>query len=353
MIGRGAGKSQERGMQMRPIEIGLVDTTGTVGPHTMADVVAALNVQVTQHLPRYWSTAPDAIVRMVTEPQRIPRGVWPVMLVDHLKYDEGGFHYLSHNQPAAKVLLTQSSNDWSISASHEVLEMLVDPSGNRLQLAPGIKLNGGAIEEDGADCQYLLEICDPCEAVHYMVGEVKVADFATPDFYEPLQGGPYSFTGSIKVPRRILPGGYITWISPTNSEIWQMIWLDRKGDPKIRCVGKPAHEGKDEVANLRGFVDGRTHHLLRAAPGFPFRFKIDPGTETPEIQYAHEHWVTFQNDGSIETTHLPAGTTASHHVRQRDKPSHRPAGTHHKVKNVGPSLLLGGKDLINPATLRP
>ena len=139
---------------MRPIEIGLVDTTGLVGPHTMADVVAALNVQVTQHLPLCWSKAPDAIVRLVTEPQRIPPGVWPVMLVDHLKHEEGGFHYLWHNQPAAKVLLTPGSNDWSVSASHEVLEMLIDPSGNWLHLAPGIKLNNGVIEDDTVDCQY-------------------------------------------------------------------------------------------------------------------------------------------------------------------------------------------------------
>lgn len=340
-------------MLMRPIEIGLVDTTGLVGLHTMADVVAALNVQVTQHLLRYWTKAPDAIVRLVTEPQRIPRGVWPVMLVDQLKHQEGGFHYLWHNQPAAKVLLTPGSNDWSISASHEVLEMLIDPSGNWLHLAPGIKLNNGQIEDDDTvDCQYLIEVCDPCEAIHYMIGDVKVADFVTPDFYEPWRGTRLSFTGGVTNPRRILPGGYITWVSPTNSEIWQMIWLDKKGQPKIRCVGKPAHEGKDDVPNLRGFVDGKTGHLVRAAPGFPFRFKIDPGTETPEVKYEHEHWVTFQNEGSIETTHLPAGGKTSHPVKQHDEPSHRQAGTHHKIKNVGPSLILGGKDLINPATLR-
>src|SRR5579863_5742935 len=102
-------------MEMRPIEIGLVNTTTKrVPPAKMADVVAALNVQVTQHLPHHWNTVPDAVVRLVPDQNHIPRGVWPVVLVDQLQFHEGGFHYLDHNQPAAKVLFTLGSDDWSI-----------------------------------------------------------------------------------------------------------------------------------------------------------------------------------------------------------------------------------------------
>ena len=35
------------------IKVGLVDTTGTVGQETLAEVAAALNVQVTRDLPQY------------------------------------------------------------------------------------------------------------------------------------------------------------------------------------------------------------------------------------------------------------------------------------------------------------
>src|SRR5277367_989280 len=63
---------------MRPVEIGLVDTTGTVHPHTMSAAVAAFNIQVSQHLRQYWGFAPEVIVRLHPKSKPIPRGVWPI-----------------------------------------------------------------------------------------------------------------------------------------------------------------------------------------------------------------------------------------------------------------------------------
>lgn len=344
---------------MRPVEIGLVDTTGkNIDIDTMAAAVAALNVQITQHLPRYWSTVAPAVVRLLTKPEPIPPSVWPIMLVDDLKHQVHGFHYTSHNQPAAKVVATPDDNDWTIAASHEALEMLVDPSGNRLQIAQGIRLSDGEIHDDEGDCQYLLEICDPCEShdCHYKIGDIKVSDFITPDFYDPLQGERYSFAGNIKAPRRILPGGYITWVHPKTahtSEILQLIWLDPKGKPKIRCLGTAVDRGKSTVGNFRAFVDSGTHHLIRAAKDFPFRFRIHADHETEPTKYEHEHWVTFRHEGKIRVNSLhPDAKPEELTVGPRGKPIKRPAGTHHTVRNIGEALLEGDKDLIDPATVR-
>jgi hypothetical protein len=63
--------------------------------------------------------------------------------------------------------------------------MLVDPSSQRLQPAQAIKCDGHRIEDDAGQFEYLLEICDPCEAktFAYKIDGTWVSHFVTPDFY--------------------------------------------------------------------------------------------------------------------------------------------------------------------------
>ena len=57
-----------------------------------------------------------------------PLGYWPI-LVGEEGQGGGGVHLDDNNQPYALVDLT---SDWTVTASHECLEMLADPFGNRL-----------------------------------------------------------------------------------------------------------------------------------------------------------------------------------------------------------------------------
>src|ERR1700693_2515296 len=130
---------------MLMIKVGLVDTTGSVDPQTMTAAAAALNIQVTRDLPQFWPIA--ATVSYLPDPHHIPQGVWPVQLVTQLPPGEGGFHQTQHGQPFAKVVLTPGSNEWTVDVSHETIEMLVDPSGNRLQTSVAIDIVGGQIRD--------------------------------------------------------------------------------------------------------------------------------------------------------------------------------------------------------------
>ncbi len=160
----------------------------------------------------------------------------------------------------------------------------------------------------------------------------------------------YSFTGHVKAPRQILPGGYITWVHHRTQEIRQMIWLDAKGQPKTRIVGKV------NGGNLRSYVDSETQHLVKAAKHFPFRFEIEPGGETRRFNLEHEHWVTYHQQGEIEidtTDHAGANTGTHHEAVRAHHPVKRSVGAYHTVRNSGGSLLTGDKDLIDPATVIP
>jgi len=236
---------------MSLIQVGLVDKTKAIDPELMQAVAAALTIQVTRDLPQFWNV--QATVTYEPNASKIPAGVWPVFLVKTLPPGEGGFHLDQHNQPYAKVIASPGSDEWTIDASHETLEMLVDPNGNRLQPSTSIQIENGKIVDGTGQFAYLVEACDPCEADNfaYPIQGVAVSDFLTPHFYDPVvtPGTRYSFTGAIKAPRQILAGGYISWVNQQSNEMQQLLWVDPTKAPKIVNLG-PA-----SGASLREWVD--------------------------------------------------------------------------------------------------
>ena len=243
---------------MLQIKVGLVDMTRSISPETMAAAAAALNIQVTRDLPQYWPI--NASVEYLPATGKVPQGVWPVQIVKSLPPGEGGFHLTQHNQPYAKVIATPGSDDWTIDASHEIIEMLVDPAGNRLQASGAIQVTKGKITAAAGQFEYLVEACDPCEAnqLGYQIEGITVSDFITPHFYEPnaLPGARYSFNGSLTAPRQILPGGYISWIDPQSDEFQQLLFVDPSQPPIIKNLG-PANG-----ASLRSFSDAHARSFM-------------------------------------------------------------------------------------------
>jgi hypothetical protein len=222
-------------------------------PELVQSAAAALNIQVMRDLPQFWPV--QATVTYLPHASKVPAGVWPVRLVGSLPPGEGGVHMDEHNQPYAKVIATPDSNEWTIDASHETLEMLVDPYGNRLQSSTAIAIAGDGVKDTTGEFNYLVEACDPCEADQfaYSVQGVALSDFITPHFYDPVAttGTRYSFTGAIKSPRGMLVGGYISFINMETNEWQQILWVN-PGPPTLNDLG-PAPQGQ----SLRVWVDSK------------------------------------------------------------------------------------------------
>ena len=238
---------------MSVIQVGLVDTTGEIDVDLVHSASIALNVQVTRDLPQFWPMT--ATVTYLPSPKKIPVGIWPVQLVKSLPPGEGGFHSDKHKQPYAKVIASPNDNTWTIDASHEILEMLVDPYGNRMQSSVAIEItSAGKIQDGTGQFGYLVEACDPCEdnSYAYTINGIAVSDFITPHFYDPMvtAGTRYSFTGAIKAPRQILPGGYISWVNTVQDEWQQLMWVDPSQKPYIQNIGKA-----DQSKSLREWID--------------------------------------------------------------------------------------------------
>jgi hypothetical protein len=245
---------------MALLQLGLVDTTGLIDVDLMHSVAAALHIQVTRDLPQFWPSI-QASVRYLPHPYWIPTGVWPIQLVASLPPGEGGYHSDKHNQPFSQVIASPHSNEWTIDASHETIEMLVDPYGNKLQSSTAIEISGNTVKDSTGEFEYLVEACDPCEADQYAypINGIAMSDFITPHYYDTMvtPGTRYSFTGAITRPRQMLPGGYISFVNTVKDSIQQIMNVDPDSPPQLVDLG-PA-----EGMSLRQWVDSHTHRKVR------------------------------------------------------------------------------------------
>jgi len=180
---------------------------------------------------------------------------YTAQLIDDFERDRlSGLHLNAFTrQPFA---LVEASDAWSVTISHEVLEMIADPYGNRL-IAAAHPL------DERQRVRYLLEVCDPCETVWYPVNGVPVSDFYTPRYFDPvgIEGGRYSFTGSISRPLEILEGGYLSWIDPEDSGLYQL------------------QGGSSEPLLMASLLD-----LSRSTA--PLRTIVDTNPQTPQLSLA-------------------------------------------------------------------
>src|SRR5262249_655152 len=143
--------------------------------------------------------------------EAVPVDYWPVVIRDNINEPgAAGFHQDDQGRPFA---LVQADSDWSLTASHETLEMLAHPTAmTTIARAPPPQAEKPLSEFERV--LYLEEVCDPCESddCAYLVNGVKVSDFITPHYYDPqgTTGARYSFTGKIQAPHTVLEGGYVS-----------------------------------------------------------------------------------------------------------------------------------------------
>ncbi|NOT63232.1 MAG: hypothetical protein HOP19_23745, partial [Acidobacteria bacterium] len=196
-------------------QIALVSQTNNVTLNQLVLVSAALQKQVARDLKPIWQI--DSTVDAFERLQDVPLGYWPIVIKDTIPFAAQGIHLNKANgQPFA---LVKVSNNWPLTTSHEALEMLVDPFGNRTAVGDSVKPGQGRVE-------YLVEVCDPSEHAKfgYTVNGVLLSDFYTPEYFDPVAatGVRYSFVGAIKKPRQVLDGGYLSWFDPQSGHAFQL-----------------------------------------------------------------------------------------------------------------------------------
>jgi len=226
-------------------QVAVVSESPAVPLDEVARVCAALQKQVVRDLGPLWDL--DGTVDAFARLEDVPTGYWPVIVRDDIGFESAGVHCDKHGQPLA---LVTAGPDWSLTASHEIVEMLVDPFGRRL-------IAGWSPLEEQGRVEFLVEVADPVSdpSLAYTVNGVRVSDFCTPRYFdpEPVAGAQFSFAGHISAPREVLRGGYLTWHDPVGDDWWQQSWFDGAA-PTIAALGRI----EDVLCGLRSAVDAIT-----------------------------------------------------------------------------------------------
>jgi hypothetical protein len=229
------------------VNLALVSEVEGHDPSDIARVSGALQKQASRDFGPYWDV--EATVDAYPRLEEVPVGYWPMVVKTDIEVPgAAGIHLDDNGQPFALITMSDS---WSLTASHETLEMLADPMGNRLVAGPSPHPDQGRVE-------FLVEVCDPSEAAEfgYTVNDILVSDFYTLRFFDPVPtaNSRYSYTGAIKEPRTILRGGYISWHDPPSNEWWQQLWFG--DEPEFRNLGVL----REATMSIRSWIDSQTQH---------------------------------------------------------------------------------------------
>lgn len=215
-------------------------------------VASAINLQVNRDLARPWKLQ-ATVCTFPDDSEPLARGFVPVYVVADTGGSDGVHRHPDHGTLFALVRYSPGLR-WSLAASHEVLELLVDPTLH-------YTLPGPLLGQPSSTVQYLVEICDPCEGPDYayLVDEahgVYVSDFCLPSYYwsSPSPTGPFTMKDSVAGPGMIADGGRITWRDASGT-YWQRT---RVGGPE-RTIGNLTEAqifgDAPDRTNLRGSVD--------------------------------------------------------------------------------------------------
>ena len=165
-------------------------------------VIPALQRQVSLDFKAYWEV--ECELTFLPKEKPLTEGWWQISVTDNPDQAGAlGYHELtSRGTPLGKVFAAldlQSGGSWTVTLSHELLEMLADPWINWCAQGPDGKI-------------YALEVCDAVEAdnLGYKIGEVLVSDFITPSWFEPTRTNRVDFKRRISKPLQLASGGYIS-----------------------------------------------------------------------------------------------------------------------------------------------
>jgi hypothetical protein len=219
-------------------------TSGKVTDAEMQSVIRSINRQIKEDFEPYWSLG--ATLRLEgksgTNPSKTDlsdmRGDAVLYVWDKADIaDALGYHDTNNRGIPFGFVFTEISKaageNWTVTLSHEALELIGDPEVNLLVMGP---------HPDGSDRMvfHWYEMCDAVQSETYEIDGVEVSNFVLPLYFtggEEL-GGRNDFLGSIHGGKTLRsfgvnPGGYVGFFDP---ETGDHETFSRRGDKRARRV---------------------------------------------------------------------------------------------------------------------
>lgn len=182
-------------------------------------LVAALQKYVDERFAPVWG-----VPATLLSGSAVKKGSWGLVFLDDAdQADALGYHDLTpQGLPLGKVFVRttiSSKNLVSVTASHELAEMLADPAIDLAAEAP-----------DGTF--YAYEVADPVEEETFQIGGIPLSNFAYPSWFEGFRkprSDKFDEMGTCKKPFEIRAGGYMSIFK--NGE-WMEIFGSKRAEAR-------------------------------------------------------------------------------------------------------------------------
>ena len=205
-------------------------------------LIAALQKFVTDYVAPVWGT-PARLARA----SGFRKGAWAVALLDTADQANAlAYHELTPDGlPLSKVFvktIADAGASLSVAASHELVEMLVDPAINLLSLGPDPK------------AAYAYESADPVEAesLGFKVNGFLMTDFVYPSYFENFHkpnSTKFDQRGKVTKPFQILPGGYQLVFK--NGQ-WSQLTTSKAKAHALKAEDRRQHRSEERKIPLSG-----------------------------------------------------------------------------------------------------
>ena len=210
------------GAPVANIKISVINQSTVLKDADVSAAVPALQTQVHRDCAPAWGT--DADLAFVPAGRQPPAGSWQMIVFDNSDQAGAlGYHDLTQDGlPLGKVFAQtdlQYGDNWTVTISHELLEMLGDPDINLTAFVQQTNTTGRL---------YAYEVADACEADQYgyQINGVTVSDFVYPAWFESFRAKgstQFDYGKHITKPYDLLPGGYIGVFDVGSGSGWTQI----------------------------------------------------------------------------------------------------------------------------------
>ncbi len=245
---------------MARVKITIMNFSTLVTTEDLRPVADALQQQVSGEFALAWGMDAELWVdpadyRGVTDPRVVADTGWTLALFDdhdallgpshplNVTYaGSNGFHdSRSFGRPFGRVFIRKAiaaATPWSLTASHELLEMLANP-----WLNAGVRFG----DYGTADGRLMIwrEVCDPCGAAGYPIDGIMVADFVHPAWFENhwrWRERPFDQMRKMDLPLQLLPEGDI-WVDRLT-----LGWTKVRNNAQLAAERALAHRTEDASA---------------------------------------------------------------------------------------------------------
>jgi FRG domain len=216
---------------MTKMQIALISEVPDLNLTQLGEAAAAFRKQISTDFGPHWGEG-DAEILVCASLDERPQASWPLIIRKDIDVvGAAAYHTLKDGSPYSLVAYSPT---WTLAASHQILEILVSPLGDRLITGRSMKPG-----EERKKVHYLVQVCDPCqgEQFAYRIDDILVSDFCTPQFFdaEKQEGVRYDQTGAIRYPLEVLENGFISWWDEDTGHWWQRTRFG--GQDAIRDLG--------------------------------------------------------------------------------------------------------------------